>query len=166
VSRAVLALGSNLGDRVAALEAAVAALVAADVRVVAVSTVYETAPVGGPEQGDFLNAVALVGTGHSAYDLLEVVHGVEASLGRVRTQRWGPRTIDIDIITFGDVESTDPRLTLPHPFVAERAFVLAPWLDVEPDAQLPGGRSVASLLAVVGMNGVRRCEDIVLRLPA
>ncbi|MEP7055562.1 MAG: 2-amino-4-hydroxy-6-hydroxymethyldihydropteridine diphosphokinase [Actinomycetota bacterium] len=165
MSRAVLSLGSNLGDRVAALNAALAGLAAADVRIVAVSPMYETEPIGGPEQPDYLNAVAVVETDRSPYDLLEVAQGVEAALGRVRVERWGPRTVDIDIVVYDDLVSDDPRLTLPHALVAERAFVLTPWRDVEPAAALPDGRTVESMLAQLETDGVRLRDDIVLQLP-
>lgn len=166
MSRAVLSLGSNIGDRMAALNAALAGLAAADVRIVSVSPVYETDPVGGPAQPDYLNAVAVVETERAPYSLLAVAHGVEAALGRVRVERWGPRVVDIDIITYDDLVSADPRLTLPHPQAADRAFVLVPWLAVEPDAVLPGGRTVASLLAGLDAGGVRLRSDLVLALPA
>jgi 2-amino-4-hydroxy-6-hydroxymethyldihydropteridine diphosphokinase len=165
MSRAVLSLGSNLGDRVAALNAALASLAAADVRIVAVSPTYETEPVGGPEQPDYLNLVAVVETDRSPYDLLEVAQGVEAALGRVRVERWGPRTVDIDIVVYDDLVSDDPRLTLPHPLVSERAFVLTPWHDVEPAAALPDGRTVESMLAGLRTDGVRLRDDIVLQPP-
>lgn len=166
MSRAVVSLGSNMGDRAAALNAALAGIAAADVRIVAVSPAYETAPVGGPDQPDYLNAVALVETNLAPYDLLEVVHGVEDALGRVRVERWGPRTVDLDILVYDDLVSDDPRLTLPHPLAAERAFVLVPWHDVEPTAVLPDGRTIAALLAGLDAGGVRPRPDIVLLTPA
>lgn len=162
----MLALGSNLGDRVAALTAALAGLAAADIRVVAVSPAYETDPVGGPEQPAYLNAVVIVETELAPYDLLGFAQGVEAALGRVRVTRWGPRTVDIDIVVYDDLVSADPRLTLPHPLAAERAFVLAPWHDVEPAAVLPDGRRVAALLAGLDQDGVRLRADVVLQPPA
>jgi 2-amino-4-hydroxy-6-hydroxymethyldihydropteridine diphosphokinase len=165
MSRAVLSLGSNLGDRAAALNAALAGLAAADVRIVAVSPVYETDPVGGPEQPDYLNAVAVVETDRAPYDLLELAQGVEAALGRVQVERWGPRTVDIDIVVYDDLLSDDPRLTLPHPLAAERAFVLVPWHDVEPAAELPDGRSVAAIVTAIDTAGVRLRDDVVLQPP-
>lgn len=165
MSRAVLSLGSNIGDRLATLNAALAGLAAADVHIVAFSPVYETDPVGGPEQPDYLNAVVVVETDLSPYDLLEVTQGVEAALGRVRVERWGPRTVDIDIVSFDDLVSDDPRLTLPHPRAAERAFVLAPWHDVEPGAVLSDGRAVVAVLAGLGPAGVRSRADLVLAPP-
>lgn len=156
MSRAVLALGANLGDRLAALRGAVAAL-AAEVTVDAVSPVYETAPVGGPDQPDYLNAVVLVTTALPPFDLLALAHRVEASAGRTREERWGPRTLDIDLIAYDAVVSDDPLLTLPHPRAHERAFVLRPWLDVDPDAVLPGHGPVAALHAT---GDVRRRDDL------
>jgi 2-amino-4-hydroxy-6-hydroxymethyldihydropteridine diphosphokinase len=166
MTRAVLSLGSNLGDREAALNAALAGLSAADVRIVAVSPAYETEYVGGSEpQPDYLNAVAVVETDKAPYDLLEVAQGVEAALGRVRVERWGPRTVDIDIVVYDDLVSEDPRLMLPHPLAADRAFVLVPWHDVEPSAALPDGRSVESMLDQLETQGVRLRDDVVLQPP-
>jgi len=158
----VLALGSNLGDRLDILQGAVDAVAGLpDVSVGAASPVYETVPVGGPAQPDYLNAVLLARTGLPPYDLLERVHEVEAAFDRVREVRWGPRTLDIDIITYEGVLCGDPELTLPHPRAHERAFVLAPWHDVDPDAVLPGHGAVARLLegllsAPGGNGGIRR----------
>ncbi len=133
----MLSLGSNLGDRLAHLQQAVDELASAG-DVAAVSPVYSTVPVGGPEQPDYLNAVVLLDTELHADELLEVCHYLEDQAGRIRDERWGPRTLDIDIVVFGDVVSDDPALTLPHPRAAERAFVLRPWLDVDPTAFLSG----------------------------
>ena len=144
----VLALGSNLGDRQDILQGAVDAIVGLPgVRVTAVSPVYETVPVGGPAQPDYLNAVVLADAARPARDLLDRLHEIEAAFDRVRLVRWGPRTLDIDVITFGRERSDDPELTLPHPRAHERAFVLAPWHDVDPDAELPGRGPVDELLA-------------------
>jgi dihydroneopterin aldolase/2-amino-4-hydroxy-6-hydroxymethyldihydropteridine diphosphokinase len=168
---AVLALGSNLGDRQQQLQQAVDELAATPgLEVTAVSPVYETDPVGGPEQPDYLNAVVLVTAGLPAADLLRRAHAIEAGARRTRTVRWGPRTLDVDIIAYGDELSADPVLTLPHPRAAQRAFVLAPWADADPDAELPGHGPVAGLLAglLAGRPdpGVRRRDDIALRRPA
>jgi 2-amino-4-hydroxy-6-hydroxymethyldihydropteridine diphosphokinase len=153
----VLALGSNLGDRQDILQGAVDAIVGLPgVRVTAVSPVYETVPVGGPAQPDYLNAVVLADSALSARELLDRLHEVEAAFDRVRVVRWGPRTLDIDIITVDGQTSDDPQLTLPHPRAHERAFVLAPWRDVDPDAALPGRGPVAELLAKADQAGLRR----------
>jgi len=156
VTRVVLALGSNIGDRLAMLQAAVDLLSdAPGVSVVAVSSVYETEPVGGPPQPDYLNAVALVDTELTAQDLLAVTQGIEADLGRVRAERWSPRPIDIDVIDYAGVVSDDPALTLPHPRAFERGFVLVPWAEVD-DRRLP----------TVDASGVRRRADLSLLVPA
>jgi 2-amino-4-hydroxy-6-hydroxymethyldihydropteridine diphosphokinase len=160
----VLALGSNVGDRLANLQRGVAELCGPDLDCSAVSAVYQSAPVGGPQQDDFLNAVLLARSKLPAAAILELCQRAEAALGRVRTVRWGPRTLDVDIIACGSEVSADPRLTLPHPRAHERAFVLAPWLDVAPDAYLAGNGRVADLLAAIGEPGVRRMPGLRLEL--
>jgi 2-amino-4-hydroxy-6-hydroxymethyldihydropteridine diphosphokinase len=153
----VLALGSNLGERRDILQGAVDAIAAIpEVQVMAVSPVYETAPVGGPPQPDYLNAVLLARTALPSRALLGRLHEIEAAFDRERSVRWGPRTLDIDIITVAGEVSADPDLTLPHPRAHERAFVLAPWHDVDQDAELPGYGPVAALLAAADRSGIRR----------
>lgn len=155
----VLALGSNLGDRRDILQGCVDAIAAIpEVQLMAVSPVYETVPVGGPPQPDYLNAVLLARTTLPAGTLLDRLHEVEAAFSRVREVRWGPRTLDIDIIAVDGEVSADPELTLPHPRAHERAFVLAPWHDVAPDAVLPGHGPVAALLARTDTAGIRRAN--------
>ena len=161
MSRAVLSVGSNMGDRLGHLQGAVD-LLAHDVDVIAVSDVYETAPVGGPEQDDFLNAVLMVETAMAPHELLALCQRVEAVHQRVREVRWGPRTLDVDVIAMGDVLLDDPDLTLPHPRAHERAFVCVPWLDVDPDARI-SGESVAGL--ELDRSGVARRPDLILSLP-
>jgi 2-amino-4-hydroxy-6-hydroxymethyldihydropteridine diphosphokinase len=161
----VLALGSNLGDRRDILQGCADAIAAIpEVQVMAVSPVYETAPVGGPPQPDYLNAVLLARTTLPSRVLLDRLHEIEAAFDRERSVRWGPRTLDIDIITVSGEVSGDPDLTLPHPRAHERAFVLAPWHDVDPDAVLPGYGSVAALLAATDRSGIRR-SPVPLSLP-
>jgi 2-amino-4-hydroxy-6-hydroxymethyldihydropteridine diphosphokinase len=161
----VLALGSNLGDRQDILQGAVDAIVGLPgMRVTAVSPVYETVPVGGPAQPDYLNAVVLADAARPARELLDRLHEIEAAFDRVRLVRWGPRTLDIDIIVFDSARSDDPELTLPHPRAHERAFVLAPWHDVDPDAALPGHGPVAELLAKADHSGLR-LSDLSLVIP-
>ena len=161
---AVLALGSNLGDSAETLRSAVEALRAVSgVDVVGVSGVVETDPVGGPEQDVYLNAVVLVRTDLSPEDLLDVTQRVENEFGRVRDIRWGPRTLDVDIITYDDVVSDDTDLTLPHPRAHERGFVLVPWLDADPQASLPGHGAVRDLVGSVDVSGVR-ATDLVLSM--
>lgn len=155
VRPAVLALGSNLGDRGELLRDAVAALRATPgVEVRAVSPVVESTAVrvGGadPDAPRYLNAVAIVDTLLAPLELLAEAHRIEAEHGRVRAERWGDRTLDIDIVDFDGLESADPQLTLPHPRAGERAFVLSPWLAADPEAVLPGAGRVDALLAAVG----------------
>jgi 2-amino-4-hydroxy-6-hydroxymethyldihydropteridine diphosphokinase len=163
VTAAVLSLGSNLGDRAAHLRAAVAGF--ADV-LIAVSPVYETAPWGGVAQDDFLNAVLLVADARlDAWGWLRRGQALEDASGRVRGIRWGPRTLDVDVVSVDDIHSTDPELLLPHPGTPGRATVLRPWLDLDPDAVLPGHGPVAALLAKLGADaeqGMRRRDDLVL----
>lgn len=129
--RAYLALGSNLGDRLAHLQGAVDGLAAADgVRVQALSPVYETAPVGGPSQDDYLNAVVAVDSDRSPRQLLELAQALERAAGRVRRERWGPRTLDVDVLLVEGSEVHDPDLEVPHPRLTERGFVLAPLADL------------------------------------
>jgi 2-amino-4-hydroxy-6-hydroxymethyldihydropteridine diphosphokinase len=163
----VLALGSNLGDRLANLRAGLDILAAAPgLGPFSASPVYETAPVGGPAQDDYLNAVVIAETALPARAILERAQQAEAARGRVRTERWGPRTLDVDLIVCGAEISADPELRLPHPRAHERAFVLAPWHDLDPAAQIPGRGPVGDLLAKVGDTGVRRVPDVSLRPPA
>ena len=137
----------------------------------ALSPVYETVPVGGPPQPQYLNAVLIADTTLPATALLRRAQAVEAAFDRVRKEVWGPRTLDVDVIVYGDVVSDDPELTLPHPRAWERAFVLAPWLDADPDAEIPGRGRVAGLLEAAvarngGQTGVRRLPGVQLRPPA
>jgi 2-amino-4-hydroxy-6-hydroxymethyldihydropteridine diphosphokinase len=133
VSRAYVALGSNLSDRAARLQDAVDALAAAaGVAVAAVSHVYETAPVGGPPQDAYLNAVVAIDTDLDPHTLLALGQEIERAADRVRGERWGPRTLDVDVLLFDDLRLDDPDLTIPHPRMWERGFVLAPLRDVAP----------------------------------
>ncbi len=148
--RCLIALGSNLGDRLANLRAGVAGLEQADgVAVVAVSRLYETAPVGGPDdQGAYYNAVLLAETTLGASELLALLHRIEADRERERTIRWGPRTLDLDLLVHGELVSDDPALEVPHPRQHLRRFVMVPACDVAPDAVHPRlGRPMHELLA-------------------
>lgn len=145
---AAVAIGSNLGDRIANLRFAVGELSSLGT-IVALSSVYETAPIGGPEQGPYLNAVATIETDLEPHALLDALLAIESEAGRLRTIRWGPRTLDLDVILYGREEVDDERLTVPHPRFAERRFVLEPLLEVMPDAVAPDGGEVASLLPAV-----------------
>ncbi|WP_326566752.1 2-amino-4-hydroxy-6-hydroxymethyldihydropteridine diphosphokinase [Amycolatopsis rhabdoformis] len=164
MSRAVLSLGSNLGDRLAYLRIALDTVGPA---LVAVSSVYETKPWGVEDQPDFLNAVCVVedpARDHWAW--LEVAQAAEQAAGRVRELRWGPRTLDVDVVTVDAVTSDDPRLLLPHPGTPDRASVLIPWLEIEPDAVLLGRGPVADLLRALpedDKNGVVPRPDLRLR---
>jgi len=147
---AFLGLGGNLGDRLSILQRAVDLLDAdARTRVDAVSSVYETAPVGGPEQGDFLNLAVRVATRRSPVALLALANAVESALGRVRVERWGPRAVDVDILLYGERVVRLPRLEIPHPRLLERAFALVPLVEVAPGQRLPDGRSLPAALAAL-----------------
>ena len=143
VRTAAIALGANLGDRLASLQSAATRLGTLG-RELGRSPVYESAPVG-PPQPDYLNAVLLLETSAEAETLLQGLLSVEAQMGRIRRERWGPRTIDLDLLALGDLRLETPLLTLPHPEIARRAFVLRPWLDVSPDGRVPGGPPLAEL---------------------
>jgi 2-amino-4-hydroxy-6-hydroxymethyldihydropteridine diphosphokinase len=155
--RAFLALGSNLGDRTENLQRAVDLLAGwPGVEIVASSRVYETDPVGGPPQPAYLNAVVEARTSLSARELLEACLAVEREMGRVRGERWGPRVIDVDVLTHGRDEVNEPGLQVPHPRMHERGFVLIPLLELDPDPPLPRGRRVADLRSGSGtLAGVR-----------
>ncbi len=140
---AYLSLGANLGDREANLTSALHRLAETGVIVRRVSSLYETAPVGGPPQPPYLNLAVEVGTALSPRELLRLCLAIEAELGRVRTEHWGPRTLDIDLLLYEGVTSDGPELTLPHPRLAERQFVLAPLAEIAPDLRLPDGRTAA-----------------------
>ena len=158
--RAYFGIGSNLGDRLAYLQLAVDELAAADgVEFVAVSPVYETAPVGGPEQPDYLNAVVAVDTALSPHELLAAAQRLEAGEQRVRAEHWGPRTLDVDVLLVGDERVDEPDLVVPHPRMSERAFVLVPLADVAPDLVGP-----ATLEALPDRDDVRAAR-VELRLP-
>jgi 2-amino-4-hydroxy-6-hydroxymethyldihydropteridine diphosphokinase len=131
--RVAIGLGSNVGDRIATMREA-SSRIEQIARVVAQSQVYETAPVGGPPQGPFLNAALLVTTEQSPLELLDHLQRIERELGRTRDVRWGPRTLDLDVLWIEDMIVTEPRLRVPHPRLAERAFAIAPLLDVAPHA--------------------------------
>ncbi|MCU1668546.1 MAG: folK [Blastococcus sp.] len=157
MSRAVLSLGANLGDRAGAIRAALAAL--KDDGLVARSTLYETPPWGPVEQPPYLNAIAVVRDDRTAAGWLARAHELEQAAGRTREVRFGPRTLDVDVITVTaddgtPVLSDDPQLTLPHPRAHERAFVLVPWLTLDPLAVLPGRGRVADLVAALPADDV------------
>jgi 2-amino-4-hydroxy-6-hydroxymethyldihydropteridine diphosphokinase len=143
--KAVVSLGANVGDPKANLDLAVALLREAT-EVIAVSSYLQTKPVGGPEQPDYLNAVAIVESELPAKDLLAVLNGIETAMGRTREIHWGPRVIDLDLIQYGGLLVSDEKLMLPHPRAHERRFVLAPWFEIEPDAILLTHGRISDLL--------------------
>lgn len=167
IRRCVLAIGSNLGDRMGSLQGAVNSLAdTPEVWLTAVSPVYETDPVDAPEGSKkFLNAVILIDTTLSARTLLDRALAIEDAFGRERSGARGePRTLDVDLIVVGDRRANDEDMVLPHPKAHERAFVLAPWHDVEPDAEMPDHGPVKSLLEQLGDQGIAKREDLSLEL--
>jgi 2-amino-4-hydroxy-6-hydroxymethyldihydropteridine diphosphokinase len=144
--KAVIALGANIGNPQEQMELAIA-LLRESLQVTAISSFYTTAPVGGPEQPDYLNAVCLAESELPAAELLALLQGIEKVLGRERIEHWGPRTIDLDLIQYGTILSYAHELTLPHPRAHERRFVLEPWAEIEPDALLLTHGKVSELLA-------------------
>lgn len=165
IRRCVVSLGSNLGDRLARLQGAVDALAETpDVVLTAVSTVYETEPVDSPQDAPrFLNVVVLLDTTLPARMLLERAQAIEAAFGRERTGVGNaPRTLDVDLILVGNRRADDETLVLPHPRAHERAFVLVPWAELEPEAELPGMGAVAELAEKVGSQRVVRRPDLAL----
>jgi 2-amino-4-hydroxy-6-hydroxymethyldihydropteridine diphosphokinase len=174
--RAVLALGGNLGHRLETLQAAVDALVDTPaLDVIGISPVYETEPFGGPPgeagsmdltgQPNYFNAVAVVVTDLTPLTLLDRALAIEQALHRRRDESWGARTIDVDIIAYDSLVTHNSRLTVPHPRAYQRAFVLVPWIDLEPEAQLPGWGPISALLeALKPISGVQRRDDLSLQL--
>lgn len=166
IRRAVLALGSNLGERMASLQGAVNALAdTPDVWITAVSPVYETEPVDcPPDAKTFLNAVVLIDTTLAATRLMDRALAIEDAFERERSEvKNAPRTLDVDLIVVGDRRSNEDFLRLPHPRAGERAFVLRPWLDLEPDAELPERGPVADLLEQADQSGMKLRDDLVLQ---
>ena len=144
--KAVVALGANIGNPQEQMDLAIAMLKEAT-EVTAISSYYLTKPVGGPEQPDYINAVCTLESELPALDLLSLLHGIEKSLGRERREKWGPRTIDLDLIQYGSLLSKADELELPHPRAFERRFVLEPWHEIEPDAVLLTHGKISELLA-------------------
>ena len=143
--KAVVALGANIGNPKEQMDVAISLLQEAT-EVIAVSSYYTTKPVGGPEQPDYINSVCILESELPALDLLALLHGIEKLLGRERIEKWGPRTIDLDLIQFGGLLSKADELELPHPRAHERRFVLEPWHEIEPDAVLLTHGKISSLL--------------------
>jgi 2-amino-4-hydroxy-6-hydroxymethyldihydropteridine diphosphokinase len=143
--KAVVALGANIGNPREQIELAISLLRAAT-DVTAVSSLHRSKPVGGPEQPDYLNAVCILESDLPAADLLSLLHGIEKTLGRQRLERWGPRTIDLDLIQYGGLLSSAAEIELPHPRAHERRFVLEPWFEIEADAILLTHGKISHLL--------------------
>lgn len=167
ISKVVFSLGSNEGDSATILSEAVEILAdTPDLIIVDVSPVYRTTPVGGgPEQPDFLNLVVVAESTLEPLTLLDRVHAIESNFGRVRDIINGPRTLDIDIIMVGS-RISEAALELPHPRAHERAFVLVPWCDIDPNAELAGHGRIDELIEDLGMDGVRLLPDIVIPNPS
>jgi 2-amino-4-hydroxy-6-hydroxymethyldihydropteridine diphosphokinase len=162
IRQAVLAIGSNLGDRIDKLQGGVSALEdTPEVTVVAISSVYETEPVGGPESsGKFLNAVVLIDTTLTVHTLLDRALAIEDAFGRERSEPGAPRTLDVDVIVVGNRVAEDEQLVLPHPRAHERGFVLVPWLEIDPEGEIPGKGFVADLIGDVDTSGIVKREDL------
>lgn len=158
-------LGSNLGDRLEYLQGATALLNATPgMKVVGVSSVYETDPVELTDQPEFLNIVVQAESTLASTVMLERAHAIEDAFDRIRTVRYGPRTIDVDLIAVADRVINNDVLTLPHPRAHERAFVLVPWLEIDPAAELVGHGPVADLVAALDTSGVRRRDDLAIEI--
>lgn len=162
IRQAVLSIGSNLGDRAGRLQGAVSALEdTPEVTVVAISSVYETEPIDAPdESGPFLNAVVLIDTTLTVHTLLDRAMAIEDAFERERGVPGAPRTLDVDIIVVGDRIAKDETLTLPHPRAHDRGFVLVPWLEIDPEGEIPGHGFVADLVSGVDTSGVVKREDV------
>lgn len=161
MAHVVLSIGANLGDRLAALQSVIDGM-PGGFRNVRASHAYETPPWGVLEQPAFLNAVVVADTDLTPMQVLSFARRCEESSDRVRDTRWGPRTLDVDIITYDDLVSHDPELTLPHPRAHERAFVLVPWVEVEPTAVIPGLGAAADFLEVLGSAGISQQDALVV----
>ena len=167
IRRIVVALGSNLGERLTSLQGALDAIAdTPDVWITAVSPVYETEPVDcPPDSKNFLNAVVLIDTALSPGRLMERALAIEDAFDRMRSDvRNAPRTLDVDLVIVGDRRHDDESLTLPHPRAAERAFVLQPWYDVEPDAEIPDAGPIVELLEQSDRSGLKKRDDLVLQV--
>ncbi|UIZ91895.1 2-amino-4-hydroxy-6-hydroxymethyldihydropteridine diphosphokinase [Corynebacterium sp. CNCTC7651] len=159
--RAVLSTGSNMEDSRAHLAAVVRAF---RPHLIRASSLYATAPWGGIDQPDFLNQALLIDVPLTPHELLATCQSLEREANRVRDVRWGPRTLDVDIVDIEGVTSDDPTLTIPHPRAHQREFVLRPWLEIDPDATL-NGQPVADILAALEPQGVRKLYDAPGDLP-
>lgn len=162
---AYLSIGSNLGDRFEYLQNAVLKICNnSKISKVRVSSIYETTPVGGPQQDDFLNAVVEIDTELSPLELLAFAQHLELEANRVRTERWGPRTLDVDILDYDNEVTSDPELTLPHPRISERAFVVIPWFEIAPNAVISGLGKLSQLYEQIDRSGVQLNRDMKLQV--
>jgi 2-amino-4-hydroxy-6-hydroxymethyldihydropteridine diphosphokinase len=154
-----IALGANLVDPKATLQTAIARLAQLpNTHLLQQSSLYQTSPLGPANQPDFINAVVLVKTALSPLSLLDALQALEGELGRVLTERWGPRMIDLDILLYGDQVINSDRLTLPHPGIYYREFVLYPLAEIAPDWILPTGQTVSQLKASCDPRGIKPCQ--------
>jgi len=162
IRQAVVSMGSNLGDRLGKLQGGVSALEdTPEVTVVSISSVYETEPIDTPPgSGKFLNAIVLIDTTLTVHTLLDRALAIEEAFGRERSDYGAPRTLDVDLIIVGDRVADDEQLVLPHPRAHERGFVLVPWLEVDPEGEIPGKGFVADLIGYVDTAGVTKREDL------
>jgi 2-amino-4-hydroxy-6-hydroxymethyldihydropteridine diphosphokinase len=162
IRQAVVAMGSNLGDRLGKLQGGLDALEdTPEVTVVAISSVYETEPIDTPSgSGKFLNAVVIIDTTLTVHTLLDRALAIEDAFGRERSEYGAPRTLDVDLIVVGDRVAADDQLILPHPRAHERGFVLVPWLEIDPEGEIPGKGFVADLIGDVDTAGVTKREDL------
>jgi 2-amino-4-hydroxy-6-hydroxymethyldihydropteridine diphosphokinase len=162
IRQAVVSMGSNLGDRLGKLQGGVSALEdTPEVTVVSISSVYETEPVDTPPgSGKFLNAIVLIDTTLTVHTLLDRALAIEEAFGREHSDYGAPRTLDVDLIIVGDRVADDEQLVLPHPRAHERGFVLVPWLEVDPEGEIPGKGFVADLIGDVDTAGVTKREDL------
>ena len=155
MSHVAFSLGTNIGDRVAHLDYAIHRLSSAEgISEISISQFYETEPVGGPEQDNYLNAIVTAESELSPRELLDLCHDIEAGRDRKREVRWGPRTLDVDLLVVGNVVSDDPELTIPHPRAHVRGFVLTPWAMIDPNCVIPGHGRVFELAQEIGSEGV------------
>lgn len=165
MTKAALSIGSNLGDRFSYLQNAVTSICQhPKISNVKVSSVYETKPVGGVEQDDFLNAVISVETDLAPIELLKFAQQLENQAERIREVRWGPRTLDVDILVYGNEVLNTQDLTLPHPRIAERAFVLVPWFEIDPDAEIPNLGKLESLYNSISKSEVIKNNDYQIKV--
>lgn len=162
IRQAVIALGSNLGERLQRIQGGVAAIEdTPEVKIVAISSVYETDPVDStPDSGPYLNAVVLIDTTLTVHQLLDRALAIEDAFGRDRSVKNAPRTLDVDLIAVGQRVADDEQLTLPHPRAHQRAFVLVPWVEIDPEGEIPGLGFAADLLSELDTSGVRKREDL------